>query len=78
MNANDAVERCPVCGIVQGGPLPHVMRFHRNDATGLPPLLSCRASRDGECGDPRCPQLRDNEPHASGRHCPLDVRSDEL
>jgi hypothetical protein len=36
------------------------------------PLHSCAANRDGECGHPHCPQLRDNEPATSGRHCPLD------
>jgi hypothetical protein len=33
----------------------------------------CHAARDGECFWDQCPQLRDNEPLASGRHCPLDV-----
>lgn len=32
----------------------------------------CRACRDGECFWEECPQLRDNEPAATGRHCPLD------
>ena len=32
----------------------------------------CHGSRDGECVAPSCPQLRDNEPAATGRHCPLD------
>lgn len=32
----------------------------------------CWAGRDGECSHAGCPQLRDNEPTASGRHCPLD------
>jgi len=34
----------------------------------------CMAGRDGECEWDGCPQLRDNEPHKSGRHCPRDVR----
>lgn len=34
---------------------------------------SCRASLDGECGWSGCPQLRDGEPKATGRHCPLDI-----
>ncbi len=42
-----------------------------------PYLTDCAAARDGECNDPRCPQLRDNEPYASGRHCPLDHGEDE-
>jgi hypothetical protein len=33
----------------------------------------CRACSDGECFWSECPQLRDNEPHATGRHCPLDI-----
>jgi hypothetical protein len=33
----------------------------------------CYADRDGDCDHPLCPQLRDNEPHKSGRHCPLDT-----
>lgn len=37
------------------------------------PLKRCAASRDGDCTHPECPQLRDNEPHATGRHCPIDT-----
>jgi len=36
------------------------------------PFTRCAAGRDGECSHAECPQLRDNEPRASGRHCPLD------
>lgn len=32
----------------------------------------CRADRDGDCSWQECPQLRDNEPKATGRHCPRD------
>lgn len=39
-------------------------------ATSAPRV--CWADRDGECTHAGCPQLRDNEPAASGRHCPLD------
>jgi hypothetical protein len=41
------------------------------------PLARCSAARDGDCTHPDCPQLRDNEPRATGRHCPLDTNSDE-
>lgn len=34
--------------------------------------LRCHACRDGECGWVECPQLRDNESAATGRHCPYD------
>lgn len=32
----------------------------------------CFAASDGECGWQGCPQIRDNEPQNSGRHCPYD------
>lgn len=38
-----------------------------------PPLTRCAAGRDGDCINAQCPQLRDGEPHATGRHCPLDA-----
>jgi hypothetical protein len=41
---------------------------------------ACRSHRDGDCGWAKCPQLADNEPAATGRHCPLDLppfRADE-
>jgi hypothetical protein len=41
------------------------------------PLTRCAAARDGDCTHSQCPQLRDNEPNATGRHCPLDTHSDE-
>lgn len=40
-------------------------------------LIRCAAGRDGECGHAQCPQLRDNEPAATGRHCPLDNHAGE-
>ncbi|ALY10504.1 hypothetical protein SEA_BOSSLADY_47 [Arthrobacter phage BossLady] len=33
---------------------------------------ACHAGMDGDCSWAQCPQLRDNEPRHSGRHCPLD------
>lgn len=41
------------------------------------PLELCAAGRDGECHHKDCPQLRDNEPMATGRHCPIDNWDDE-
>ncbi|ENA3444740.1 hypothetical protein ABGN35_000050 [Yersinia enterocolitica] len=41
------------------------------------PLERCAAGRDGECHHKGCPQLRDNEPMATGRHCPIDNWDDE-
>lgn len=31
----------------------------------------CHAGKDGDCIWPECPQLKDGEPAASGRTCPL-------
>lgn len=39
--------------------------------------IRCQADRDGDCVWTGCPQLRDNEPSSSGRHCPLDVFEEE-
>jgi len=44
---------------------------------GAKPLKRCAAGRDGECGHAQCPQLRDHEPAATGRHCPLDNHSED-
>jgi hypothetical protein len=45
--------------------------------SGAEALTRCKASRDGECSHAGCPQLRDNEPKATGRHCPLDTDPEE-
>lgn len=37
----------------------------------------CQSDDDGYCDFKDCPQLRDNEPHATGRHCPLDKDPNE-
>lgn len=37
----------------------------------------CRSGSDGDCDWAHCPQLRDGEPQATGRHCPLDVGKEE-
>jgi hypothetical protein len=37
----------------------------------------CHAGKDGECNWDECPQLRDKEPRATGRHCPLDRCGEE-
>ena len=46
--------------------------YQRGIADAHDPDPSCHADRDGECDWPLCPQLRDNEPKMTGRHCPLD------
>ena len=35
-------------------------------------LERCHGASDGDCFYSRCPQLRDDEPKRTGRHCPLD------
>lgn len=37
----------------------------------------CQGGSDGDCFWEHCPQARDNEPHATGRHCPLDWMPDD-
>lgn len=37
----------------------------------------CQADDDGYCDWPGCPQIRDNEPENSGRHCPLDTDNED-
>ena len=34
---------------------------------------ACHAGSDGDCAWEMCPQIRDGEPVATGRHCPLDA-----
>lgn len=41
------------------------------------PLAYCAANRDGECGNPQCSQLRDDEPAATGRSCLIPDKDDE-
>lgn len=41
------------------------------------PKLQCHAQKDGDCFWKDCPQLRDDEPKKSGRHCPLDTYNDD-
>lgn len=41
-------------------------------------ISNCQADCDGYCEYEGCPQLRDNEPIKTGRHCPLDVCEDDL
>lgn len=41
------------------------------------PLTRCQADSDGDCSHDKCPQLRDGEPRATGRHCPLDNSSSD-
>jgi hypothetical protein len=35
-------------------------------------MTRCHSDDDGYCTHEDCPQLRDNEPYKTGRHCPLD------
>lgn len=35
-------------------------------------ITICKAGQDGDCNHPLCPQIRDNEPETTGRHCPID------
>lgn len=70
----------PVRGYA-AGPFPdcaEALRYYRASPygggkwDGPEPVNTCHACSDGECFWEWCPQLRDNEPAATGRHCPLD------
>lgn len=53
---------------------PHFERY----VPGERKFTRCRADGDGYCTWSGCPQLRDNEPNATGRHCPHDKDNNEL
>lgn len=36
------------------------------------PLTACAENEHGDCAHPKCPQNLDDEPHSTGRGCPLD------
>jgi len=65
--------------ITQGDRVVFEAPVRKLRATHLPiqTLKRCAAGRDGECHHAQCPQLRDNEPAATGRHCPMDNRFDD-
>jgi hypothetical protein len=63
--------KCPSCG-------EELSVWPASDA-GEPTYIevrttACHAGSDGDCSWSGCPQLRDGEPRATGRHCPLDFQ----
>jgi hypothetical protein len=64
MNPGDAL----IAAIESG--LPNAERLGGGGSDGE----RCHSDDDGECSWEGCPQLRDGEPAATGRHCPLDNR----
>lgn len=61
-DGSSAVVRCT-------RPAAHYGRHHFTPDDGP----GCHAGKDGECNWEGCPQLRDGEPAATGRHCPRDL-----
>lgn len=55
----------PECALAAKVDKPHCWRHD-------PTPTVCQSGRDGECYWAHCPQLRDGEPKATGRHCPID------
>jgi len=53
-------------------PLPRV----RLDLAGRR-MTHCQSNDDGDCSWTDCPQRRDGEPQATGRHCPLDIMASD-
>jgi len=84
----DTLSRCCVLATAErqeelDARLPHLLRTRALcRGVSLEPLLGpinlerglhrCHGATDGECFWHLCPQLRDNEPELTGRHCPLD------
>jgi hypothetical protein len=67
---------CPFCGANISAPI-EVNGNQSSGGAGAKTLTKCAAGRDGECGHAQCPQLCDNEPAATGRHCPLDNNNED-
>jgi hypothetical protein len=77
--------QCPTCGNKMNYDLTHFngnvdVQYEDQPPAAVSqhkdkPLTRCAAARDGDCTHKQCPQLRDNEPAATGRHCPLDTDS---
>ena len=51
-------------------------QFSYNECKDLG-LPTCQSGSDGDCSFKDCPQLKDNEPEKTGRHCPLDWNRSE-
>jgi len=67
----DAGHRCSRRHFEVSNVVVHVKQLVENEA-----LTRCQSDGDGDCTHGKCPQSRDGEPAATGRHCPLDTRSD--
>jgi hypothetical protein len=73
-----AGRRLHCLGLTRAGAPRHPL-YVRGDAVPLPYRPeSCHAGRDGDCNWAPCPQERDGEPAATGRHCPLDTHDPDL
>lgn len=57
---------CPDCGKIY-----RVYDIHT--CSPQKEITTCQADGDDYCTWSGCPQLRDGEPRATGRHCPLDL-----
>lgn len=53
-------------------PLPP-LKYHHH----MRRITRCQADSDDDCDFAECPQKRDNEPYATGRHCPWDRVGDD-
>ncbi len=88
MTSPNAAERCATCNNPRKKPYAPVgarSGMWRHDENQnhpfapAPPTVAerCHAGKDGDCIWTDCPQLRDSEPIATGRACPLwDVERD--
>jgi hypothetical protein len=65
---SDRLRDCQSCGYPRYRGQPHP-----SCATSV----ECHADKDGDCSWEDCPQIQDDEPKKSGRHCPLDNIADD-
>lgn len=51
---------------------PEPLAKNKQTENSVKEITICQAGKDGECWHKLCPQILENEPETSGRHCPLD------
>lgn len=72
---SEAAKECEPCPMAECPDCPRAppLRFNMQGRH----MTHCQSDDDGHCTWTHCPQLRDNEPATSHRHCPLDMIGDE-
>lgn len=66
--------KCPIEEAEKDSPAEELIEKEHGQQAVNP---HCHSASDGECFWKGCPQLREGEPHKTGRHCPLPKWEDE-